>query len=93
MFARKRHSSQPSTLAPRLSTPLLGVLLAFPQCSTVYPFHKMRNSFTQKFLLVVFAGFCAACLIWFFRNIIETSFRESGAGWREIYIKPTPRPR
>ncbi|MGV3533184.1 MAG: hypothetical protein ACO1QR_12500 [Chthoniobacteraceae bacterium] len=53
----------------------------------------MHNSFIQRFLLMVFAGFCAACLLWVFKNIVETSFRESGSGWREMYITPAPKGR
>jgi hypothetical protein len=53
----------------------------------------MHNSFTQRFLLMVFAGFCAACLLAFYKNVIETSFRESGDGWREMYVTPAPKGR
>jgi len=42
------------------------------------------QTFTQKFLLMIFAGFAAACLFWVFRHIVQESFYESSdEGWRQ----------
>ena len=44
----------------------------------------MSNTFSQKFLLMVAAGFAAACLLWVFRHIVEQAMWEtSDAGWKE----------
>jgi hypothetical protein len=44
----------------------------------------VQSTFTQKFLLMIFAGFAAACLFWAFRHIIQEAFYEtSDAGWKD----------
>lgn len=44
----------------------------------------MQSTFTQKFLMMVFAGFAAACLFWAFRHIVQEAFYEtSNEGWRD----------
>lgn len=45
----------------------------------------MPHSFTQRFLLMVAAGFAAAVLFWFFRHVIQSSMDESGQDWRKMY--------
>ncbi len=45
---------------------------------------SMSSTFTQKFLMMIAAGFVAACLLWVFRHIIEQALWEtSDAGWKE----------
>ncbi len=51
----------------------------------------MQHSFFQRFLLAVFAGFCAACLLWFGRHIVEKSIHDTGDGWKEMYNTPKPK--
>jgi hypothetical protein len=48
----------------------------------------MNSSFIQRLLGAVFAGFVAACLLWFVRHIIERAIYENGAGWKDMYSKP-----
>ena len=44
----------------------------------------MSSTFTHKFLLMVLAGFAAACLFWAFRHIVqEALFETSDAGWKQ----------
>ena len=44
----------------------------------------MSSTFSQKFLLMMMAGFVAACLLWGFRHIIQQALWEtSDAGWKE----------
>lgn len=44
----------------------------------------MTHTFTQKFLLAVFAGLVAASLFWVFRHVIERALYESSdEGYRE----------
>ena len=44
----------------------------------------MSSTFTHKFLLMVMAGFAAACLFWAFRHIVqEALFETSDAGWKQ----------
>lgn len=44
----------------------------------------MQSTFTQKFLMMIFAGFAAACLFWAFRHFVQEAFYEtSSAGWKE----------
>jgi hypothetical protein len=44
----------------------------------------MVSTFTHKILMMVFAGFVAACLLWAFRHIVqEALFETSDAGWKE----------
>jgi hypothetical protein len=52
----------------------------------------MRESFTQKFIMTVLAGFAAACLFWGYRHIVVRSIYEtSDEGVKEMF-QPTPRP-
>jgi len=45
---------------------------------------SVQSTFTQKFLLMVSAGFAAACLFWVFRHFVQEAFYEtSNAGWQE----------
>ncbi len=48
----------------------------------------MHGSFTRTFIGTVFAGFCAACLLWFVRHIVERAIYENGDGWEEMFKKP-----
>ena len=44
----------------------------------------MQSTFTHKFIMMVLAGFAAACLLWGFRHIIQESFYESSnEGWKD----------
>jgi len=44
----------------------------------------VQSTFTHKFLMMVFAGFAAACLFWAFRHIVQEAFYEtSNDGWRD----------
>ncbi len=52
-----------------------------------------HNSFTQKVLLAIFAGFIAACLFWLLRHVVEQAFFESGAGWKTMFEKNAQRRR
>ena len=54
----------------------------------------LQQTFYQKVLIAMFAGLCAACLLWVFRHIVERAFYESSdAGNKALYEKhsrPTP---
>ena len=44
----------------------------------------MQSTFTHKFIMMILAGFAAACLLWGFRHIIQESFYESSnEGWKD----------
>ena len=43
----------------------------------------LQQTFFQKLMLMVFAGFFAASMLWVFRHIVAQSFWETGAGWKE----------
>ena len=44
----------------------------------------MSSTFTHKFLLMIMAGFVAACLFWMFRHIVQQAlFETSDAGWKQ----------
>ena len=44
----------------------------------------MSSTFTHKFLLMIMAGFVAACLLWMFRHVIQQALWEtSDAGWKQ----------
>lgn len=44
----------------------------------------VQSTFTQKFLMMIFAGFAAACLFWAFRHIVQEAFYEtSNEGWKQ----------
>ena len=44
----------------------------------------MSSTFTHKLLLMILAGFAAACLFWVFRHIVqEALFESSDAGWKQ----------
>ena len=44
----------------------------------------MSSTFSQKLLLMIAAGFAAACLFWVFRHIVQQALWEtSDAGWKE----------
>jgi hypothetical protein len=47
----------------------------------------MANSFVQKLIMVVTAGFAAACLLWGFRHIVQRGLHETGEGWSEMFEK------
>jgi hypothetical protein len=54
---------------------------------------SMRDSFSRKLILVVAAGFAAACLLFFYRHFVLQSIHEtSNEGVLEMF-EPTPRPR
>ena len=38
-------------------------------------------------MLMVMAGFAAACMIYLFRHIVERAYYETGPGWKES-LKP-----
>lgn len=42
----------------------------------------MQATFFQKLILAVLAGFAAACLVWFYRNIIEKGNDEINKNYR-----------
>ena len=45
---------------------------------------RMSSTFTHKLLLMIFAGFFAACLLWAFRHFVQQAmFETSDAGWRQ----------
>jgi hypothetical protein len=46
-----------------------------------------QQTFTQKLLTCIVAGFFAACLIWVIRHIVNEAFYESNEGWKEIFKK------
>jgi len=42
------------------------------------------NTFSHKFLMMVFAGFAAACLFWAFRHFVaEALYETSNEGWKD----------
>ena len=44
----------------------------------------LHSTFTQKFLMMIAAGFAAACMFWAFRHFVQEAFYESSAeGWRD----------
>ena len=44
----------------------------------------MASTFTHKLILMILAGFVAACLLWMFRHIIQQALWEtSDAGWKQ----------
>ena len=44
----------------------------------------VQSTFTQKFIMMVVAGFAAACLLWAFRHIVQEAFYEtSNEGWKD----------
>jgi hypothetical protein len=44
----------------------------------------VQSTFIQKFLLMVIAGFFAACLFWAFRHFVQEAFYESSnEGWKD----------
>jgi hypothetical protein len=52
----------------------------------------MSHTFSHKLLLMIAAGFAAACLFWVFRHFVEQALWEtSDAGWKEsLNHKSTP---
>ena len=51
----------------------------------------LQQTFFQKFLLMITAGFVAACLLWGLRHIVRQAFWETGEGWKEsLYTNPKP---
>jgi len=50
----------------------------------------MQSTFSQKFLMAVFLGFAAACLLWFMRHIVSQAMYETGAGWHDMFNKTRP---
>lgn len=54
---------------------------------------EMRATFFQKVLLTILAGFCAACLLWFLRHVVNEAFYETGnEGWKKSLFNSTPAP-
>lgn len=52
----------------------------------------LQQTFFQKLMLMIIAGFAAACLLWVFRHIVQRAFWESGEGWKEsLYGTPAPK--
>jgi hypothetical protein len=51
----------------------------------------MQNTFTQKLLLTILAGFAAAVLLYLLRHLVNQSLHDAGPGWKDIYIT-TPKP-
>jgi hypothetical protein len=50
----------------------------------------MGNSFLQKFVLMIAAGFVAAGMIYVFRHVVQQAIWESGEGWQEnLRQRPT----
>ena len=44
----------------------------------------MQNTFSQKVIMTIAAGFAAACLFWLFRHVVEEALWEtSDEGWRQ----------
>ncbi len=43
---------------------------------------RMRMTFLQKIVLTIVAGFCAACLVSFYRNMVEKADYELNQSWR-----------
>jgi hypothetical protein len=45
---------------------------------------KMASTFTHKLLMMIAAGFAAACLFWVFRHFVqEALYESSNAGWKD----------
>ena len=54
----------------------------------------MQATFCQKVILTLVAAFFAACLVWFYKNIIEKGDEEINKNWRNnagISAPATPR--
>lgn len=52
----------------------------------------MNQTFIQKFLMQVFFGFAAACVLWVYNHFIVAAIREtSNAGYSEMYKTPPRR--
>jgi hypothetical protein len=49
----------------------------------------MANSFTQRFLMTMMAGFAAACMLFFYRHVVAQAIWETGVGWRDSTFGPT----
>ena len=47
----------------------------------------LQQTFVQKVLATLFAGFIAACFLWVFRHIVDQAFYESNEGWKDMYKK------
>ena len=47
----------------------------------------LQQTFVQKLLGIIFAGFMAACFLWVFRHIVDQAFYESNEGWKDMYKK------
>ena len=45
----------------------------------------LQQTFMQKVLATLFAGFIAACFLWVFRHIVDQAFYESNEGWKDMY--------
>ena len=45
----------------------------------------LQNTFTQKILLTIAAGFAAACLLWMLRHFVDQAFYESNEGWKDMF--------
>ncbi len=45
----------------------------------------MQNTITNKILMMILMGFCAACLLYVYRHIINQAIHESGDGWKDMY--------
>jgi len=44
----------------------------------------MQGTFTQKFILMIAAGFAAACMFYVFRHFVqEALYESSNAGWKD----------
>jgi len=50
----------------------------------------LQQTFLQKFVLMLFFGFLAACGVWVFRHVVLQSFWESGEGWKESLYGKQP---
>lgn len=50
----------------------------------------LQQTFFQKFLLMIFSGFVAACLLWVMRHFVQQAFWESGEGWKESLYEKKP---
>lgn len=49
----------------------------------------LQNTFAQKVVMTIAAGFAAACLLWVFRHIVDQAFYESNEGWKDMF-RSTP---
>jgi len=44
----------------------------------------MQSTFTHKFIMMIAAGFAAACMFWVFRHFVqEALYESSNAGWKD----------